>query len=480
MTTLAAQAPAALATAVYLRISDDKEGREAGVERQRADCLAAVERLGWRVAEVYVDNDRSASEYASTTREGYRAMRAAVLAGRARAVVAWSGDRLHRRVDELDAWMRLTRDLDVPTYLVNGGTLDVRSAAGKMHARMSGTFAAYESDVRSERVTRAMQQLATEGRWRGAPAFGWTFVEVEKSPGRVVRRFTGQRDPVAAPMVAEASRGVLAGESLSGIARRWNASGVLTLTGKQWNPTTVKQVLTRAANAGLVERRGEVVGRGQWAPLVDEDTWRAVRARLSDPARKTTSARSDRWLGAGVYHCGVCGGRVRSATASSGGRTYPVYRCRTGVSHVHRVAEPLDAMVTEAVLGLLEKPENLVAPARDEDEAAAREALAALRTRLDEAADDYAEGRLTREQLVRITERLRERIEAAEARLVPDLAVAVLEGLGGPGVRAQWERLPIARRRRVVDALLEVTVNRSTRGGKGFDPTSVTIRRRQR
>ena len=48
------------AVAICCRISDDTSRRALGVERQREDCLALCERRGWKVAEVYVDNDLSA------------------------------------------------------------------------------------------------------------------------------------------------------------------------------------------------------------------------------------------------------------------------------------------------------------------------------------------------------------------------------------------------------------------------------------
>ncbi len=47
---------------VYLRISEDRTCEEAGVERQRDDCLALCGRLGLDVAaeDVFMDNDTSA------------------------------------------------------------------------------------------------------------------------------------------------------------------------------------------------------------------------------------------------------------------------------------------------------------------------------------------------------------------------------------------------------------------------------------
>lgn len=47
--------------AVYVRISLDRSGKRAGVERQRADCENLCIRRGWTVVEVFEDNSVSAT-----------------------------------------------------------------------------------------------------------------------------------------------------------------------------------------------------------------------------------------------------------------------------------------------------------------------------------------------------------------------------------------------------------------------------------
>jgi DNA invertase Pin-like site-specific DNA recombinase len=46
--------------AIYCRISQDRNGDGLGVTRQEDGCRALSDRLGWEVAGVYVDDDRSA------------------------------------------------------------------------------------------------------------------------------------------------------------------------------------------------------------------------------------------------------------------------------------------------------------------------------------------------------------------------------------------------------------------------------------
>ncbi len=82
--------------AVYTRISDDKLGQRAGVERQRADCEALVATRGWELVDTYEDNSRSA--YNGKARPEYERLLADVGAGKVDAGVCWHQDRLWRDV----------------------------------------------------------------------------------------------------------------------------------------------------------------------------------------------------------------------------------------------------------------------------------------------------------------------------------------------------------------------------------------------
>ena len=77
--------------AAYVRISNDPEGRRAGVDRQRSDVLDLVERRGWELTDVYEDNDTSATS--GVDRPGYRALLDAVRAGQVDRLVCWQTQR---------------------------------------------------------------------------------------------------------------------------------------------------------------------------------------------------------------------------------------------------------------------------------------------------------------------------------------------------------------------------------------------------
>jgi len=112
---------------------------------------------------VFADNALSA--YSGRRRPRYRAILAAIRAGRIDAVPAWHTDRLHRSPVELEEYIAVcTEGRDVPTHTVQAEPLDLSSPSGRMVARQLGAVARYESEHRSERVRRAFLQGAQQGR----------------------------------------------------------------------------------------------------------------------------------------------------------------------------------------------------------------------------------------------------------------------------------------------------------------------------
>jgi hypothetical protein len=53
-----------------------------------------------------------------------------------------------------------------------------------------------------------------------------------------------------------------------------------------WSRTSIRTILLNPRIAGLSAYHEEIVGTGNWEPLVGEETWRAVHALLEDPGRK--------------------------------------------------------------------------------------------------------------------------------------------------------------------------------------------------
>lgn len=468
--------------AVYTRLSQDRTGEAVVVARQERECRRLAQRLGWQVVEVYEDNDRSA--YGRKPRPGYLRMVEDVKAGSVDALIAYHSDRLYRHPMDLEGLVTLAEAHALQIATVQSGDLDLSTSAGRTVARILGATARGEVERLAERTKAGKGDAASRGAWSGGQRiYGYEVVPVaDRSAGdSALRVVEGE-----AAVVRDAARRVLAGESLRSVARSLNESGHTTTRGKLWTGSAVRKVLLRPATAGLRASGGEIVGKGQWEPLLDEDEWRGVVALLSDPARKTTDQRARKYLGSGLYRCGVCGGPLIANTTAGGGPggRRAAYRCRTtdrdGGSHVVRGVEALDTFVCDLLVDRLSQPDARVA-APAVDTAPLHTEAAGLRARLDEAARGWAAGALTQAQLLAATRELRARLDAVEAKIGQAGRSSALDGLAGaPDVAAAFAALSLDRKRAVLEQLVVVTVlprEHAGRlpGGAYFDPRKIAI-----
>ncbi|MBW8701847.1 putative DNA-invertase from lambdoid prophage Rac [Streptomyces sp. MBT84] len=367
---------------IYCRISQDRTGAGLGIDRQREDCEALAERNGWQVVETYVDNDISA--YSGKKRKDYQRMLTDLDQGTATIVIAWHTDRLHRSTRELDDYIDLCEKRGVATHTVQAGAIDLSTPSGRMTARILGAVAKQESEHKGHRVARARQQKALAGEWGGGiRPFGWGVPTGEMRT--VVDKKTGEerQEPVldmdaAVPEEAAALEYgtdlLLSGGSIRGWTKWLAEKGFTTSRGNPITTTDARDMLLRHRNAGIAVYKGQEVGRGQWAPIIPEDKFRAVVAILSDPGRVMNRGAQPKWLGSMIYLCGRdCG--IGMTVTQSGGRQYPSYRCPTGHGGGRR-AEKVDAYVVDVIVERLsrEDAQDLLLPGPDDVDVAALQA----------------------------------------------------------------------------------------------------------
>lgn len=470
--------------AVYLRQSLDRDLTKLAITRQREDCLALCEQRGWTPVE-YVDNSISASS--GKVRPAYQRMLGDIAEGKIDAVVAWDADRLHRQPRELEDFIDLA-DAHGLALATVGGDFDLSTPTGRGNARMKGVFARMEMEQKSARQKRAGQQAAERGLPKWKRAFG--YLDTPEGP---------QPDPETAPLVKQAYSALLAGTSISDIARSFNDAGAHGLNGKPWTASTMSLFLRKPRNAGLREYDGEIVGKGTWKPLVDESTWYAAQHVVNAPGRAPGRKTVRKHLLTGVLHCGSCdstmsGSWVRQPTGGKPGRpkkgetkvhsgqtahaiAYACKQCR-GVSIR---AENVENLLYKVIGGRLAMPDAvdlLKAELHDTEEAEAlRTEAQTLLARLDEIADERADGLLTGAQAKRATERVQIKLAEVERRGQSQERLRVFDGLplGKPEVVDAVRRLTPDRFRAVLAVLCDVTIEPTGKGGSTFRPERVRV-----
>jgi hypothetical protein len=110
------------------------------------------------------------------------------------------------------------------------------------------------------------------------------------------------------------------------------------------------------------------------------------------------------------------------------------------------------------------------------DVAGLRDEARALRVRLTELADLFADGTVTAAQLARGTDRARTRLEVVEQEMAAAGGVSVVGDLiTAEDVAAAWGELDLDQRRAVIDALVTVTLLSPGQGARTFRPETVVI-----
>lgn len=454
-----------MTTVVYTRISTDRTGEQAGVERQLQDCLDLCKRRQLGEPVVITDNDASAFTRRKA-RPGWRRLVAMMERGEVANLVAWHSDRLYRRSEDLNEIIRLIESSHVAINTVTEGDIDLSTATGRLTARVVGAVAEHESEHKSERIARKHREIAERGDWKGGGPRPFGYQRDGVTP-----------DPLEAKIAREAVRRIQSGESATGVAR-W-ASERLSRTITQ---RSLVKSLTSPHIAGKRihwpqrerdswlerRRRGEVSGEyppnyfavhaidGSWPAVIEETDWREMVALFEQRQYRRRPRRS---LLAGIVQCGRCGttmgwGDSISPEAATG--RYATYRCvraSGGCTTISIGAEKLDVYVTNLIIEYATSLPRRLSTATESPKSHLEEARAALLTRLDDQAAAYGDGDLTREQFVRNKTRIECQLAElgswAGQRVTEDAALKL-----GMDVVQRWEEATLAARAAAIRAFI--------------------------
>ncbi|WP_326564706.1 recombinase family protein [Micromonospora peucetia] len=453
--------------AVYTRISEDRTGEQAGVTDQLKDTSALAAARGWAVAGRYTDNDISA--HSGSHRPGYEDLMRDVASGKYGAIIVWHTSRLWRNRRERADGIELLRAHRVSVISVKGPELDLSHAYGRMVAGILGEFDTTESEIKSERVSRAALRRAEQGlNHGGTRAFGYAH------GGMAL-------EPAEAAEVANMFSSLLAGVPLGRIVQGLNDRRVRTVRGGEWMPGTVRDLLMRPRYAGLSEHRGTIVGKGRWPAIITEHQHHAAVALLSDPSRRMSTGNRAAYLLSGIAKCGVCGGNITSGGLKRADPNLPggrrVYVCRSK-KHVGRRQDWVDAYVSAVMVQWLSRDDaaGLLVDDNAPNADALRDEAHSLRLRLDAVATQFADDVIDLSQLRTASKKLRDRLEVVQRAQQHVGRTPLLGQLIGAGdVQAAWDGLDLDRRRAVVETLATVVLHPGGSGRRTFDPTKVQI-----
>jgi site-specific DNA recombinase len=361
--------------------------------------------------------------------------------------------------------------------------VDLSTPSGRLHARMLGSIARYESEHRSERLRSKATELARAGKVGGGGRRPFGYEQDRRS---IVES--------EAELIREAARRVLVGDSLYAIADDWTDRGEPTVTGAKWSTTAIKTFLTRPRVAGLREHRGEIVAEAEWPAIVDRETWEQVRAVLTAPSR-SKRRRSRRYLLTGLLRCGKClhplvgtprrrkrGGGSRGVYIYEDGATQRAYGCvraNGGCGGVFIIGEAVEAFVIDLVLRRLRGPgldrARRGISERSTDDTASLAAIAMAEEAIAELGREFARREINRTALIAAQGVHQAVIDESRARLAKASRSQALDSL--TDLDDEWEDLSEDRKRAVLETVIDhVLVDPASGARNRFDPERVDPR----
>jgi site-specific DNA recombinase len=475
-------------TGIYVRISQDREGERWGVERQEQDCRKLAERLGWRVVDVYDDNDLSAYNQRKP-RPAYRRMWADVQSGRIDAIITVHTDRLYRRMRDLVDIIDLMEKRDVIIKTTDSGDLELNTSAGREVAHHLAAAAQGASDRQGDRIKRQKQQAAEAGRRHGGSrAFGWDLTK--DATGKVVDEAINEDE---AKIIRESADRLLLGASLRAVCRDLNERGVKTVSGKPWTSTTLKRMVLSPRVIGYRVYHGEGLVPNSLPAILDSETHATLKKILNDPKRRTNRFYNKRYylLSGGILKCWRCGAALVARPTGERKRSYvcmsPVPQpgpdgCRNGKLRI--IAEPLEEYVVKSVMARYLESPALAQALADQGQAAADHKanlrrVEEIKESLRVNEDDYRVERLIdRDTYLKTNNRLETQRREAETKINAASGQRFLVNVprDRDELKAAYENGNHEWRRAFIESLVDhVVVGPGVRGHNKFDPGRIKI-----
>lgn len=478
---------------IYARISKEEVGSKDNCDIQASVCREWAEENNipdGLLVGVFSDPDVSISRLSKKPRQDWPKVVALIDAGQLDGVLATEVERLYRQPKEAEILIDLAHGKPprpVTILDVEGRRYDLATTNGEHDFRAHVNNASREAAKIADRSKRKKLAHAREGR-----------------PSGGTRPFGYERDLVTvcegeAVLIRKAAERVLAGDSLRSIVAEWNAHGITTPVGKPWARYPLKRLLLSPRIAGRRQHQGAVIGPATWPAILDPEQAELVRRILTDPARGARSRVTGRsYLLSGILECSECGTRLYGSlhTNSRDGSKVRQYSCKRGpgfggCGRVHQLADPLDQLVSEAVLVALDSPglgAALRARSQNGQEAELLARLQAGESRLAQLADDYVDGTFDKATYIRQKARVTERLEQTRRALDRVASRRTLVALPPAGrLRAAWAAASVDQRRAIIAAVVEkVLLHPAGSGAKrlwqepngdwAYDPSKVEIR----
>lgn len=344
--------------AIYIRVSTQYQVDRASLPVQREE-LVNYAKYALNITDCVVFEDAGYSAK-NTDRPDYQRMMARVRTGEFSHLLVWKIDRISRNLLDFAAMYAELKKLGV-IFVSKNEQFDTSSAMGEAMLKIILVFAELERNMTSERVSAVMLSRANDGVWNGGKVpFGYAY-------DKNTKQFSIFEDEAQVVLhIYDLYESV---KSLTTVAKTLNEKGVRSRTGKPWNPTTIRTMLTNPFYAGTYRYNYRDESNKSFA-VKDKDEWVLVldhHPAIVTPERQEIIAtmlqsKQRGWAGAGMTYqrknihifagllkCGCCGYTMIASPdrERSDGWRPSVYKC----SRQRRFGDCDNKYISDVTLG---------------------------------------------------------------------------------------------------------------------------------
>lgn len=350
--------------------------------------------------------------------------------------------------------------------------IDVTTSAGRFTRGMFGEMAAFEAERIGEGWKEAHAKRVSDGKpANGKPRFGYVY-DLEAK--------VHVPDPVTGPVLADAYRRYVAGESVYQLVRWLNGRGWRTTGGGLWSDRSLRRVMDSGFASGRFLAGGDVrrgvapvLREGVHEALISEELWQAyLDARAVRRGRPARAERSQYVL-SGLVRCARCGGPM--VAGQFGREGVPKYRCSTSkekgsgaCAGGYVMASYVEAHVLGWLQGVADAVDErsarvgavapVVVSARAQEEVLARQIARAdealTRLVVQNAEDPLPEG-VYRSARAELEDRIAGLTEALEAVRRDARRAPVDRRVAAASLLESWDQLLVSGRREVLRGLMD-------------------------
>ena len=346
--------------AIYIRVSTEHQIDKASLPVQREELINyAKYALGITEYEVFEDAGYSAK---NTDRPDYQRMMARARTGEFSHIMVWKIDRISRNLLDFAAMYAELKELGI-TFISKNEQFDTSNAMGEAMLKIILVFAELERNMTSERVTAVMMSRAQSGSWNGGKIpYGYAR-DAETDTFSIV---DDEAKIVHLIFDTYESNG-----SLVATSKELNAKGLHTRAGNDWNPVSVRIILTSPFYVGTLRYNYRDITKtphtyikpeDEWVlvenhhdPIIDKEQQERVLALLRSHQRGAWSCgatyqRKNVHIFAGLLKCGCCGSNM-VATVDTRERKNGVKPSIYACSRRRRFSDCTNKYITDLTIG---------------------------------------------------------------------------------------------------------------------------------